>query len=32
MVPGCQPQKVPGNDILVPDWHTLAENKLGLHN
>ncbi|XP_050259528.1 L-arabinokinase-like isoform X2 [Quercus robur] len=32
MVPGCQPQKVPGNDILVPDWYTLAENKLGLHN
>ncbi|KAL4614234.1 hypothetical protein ACB092_07G039700 [Castanea dentata] len=32
MVPGCQPQKVPGNDILVTDWYTLAENKLGLHN
>ncbi|KAK9989584.1 hypothetical protein SO802_029823 [Lithocarpus litseifolius] len=32
MVPGCQPQKVPGNDIIVPDWYTLAENKLGLHN
>ncbi|XP_075672692.1 L-arabinokinase-like isoform X3 [Castanea sativa] len=32
MAPGCQPQKVPGNDILVTDWCTLAENKLGLHN
>ncbi|KAM3694080.1 hypothetical protein ACB098_07G030800 [Castanea mollissima] len=32
MVPGCQPQKVPGNDIPVTDWYTLAENKLGLHN
>lgn len=32
MTPGCQPQKVPGNDIFVPDWCTLAENKLGLHN
>jgi hypothetical protein len=27
-----QPQRVPKNDILVPDWCTPAYNELGLHN
>ncbi|XP_062158055.1 L-arabinokinase-like isoform X1 [Alnus glutinosa] len=32
IVLGYQPQRVPQNDILVPDWYTPAYNELGLQN
>ncbi|KAK6944666.1 GHMP kinase N-terminal domain [Dillenia turbinata] len=32
IVLGYQLQRAPGRDICIPEWYTLAQNKLGLHN
>ncbi|KAJ4959558.1 hypothetical protein NE237_026669 [Protea cynaroides] len=31
IVLGYQLQRVPGRDISIPEWYSLAENELGLH-